>query len=100
MSAAGVTSSVDGVQARIISSGQVLVPPSDTRVSVGVVGATVSLVGAIVALTVPVGADVLPPVSTACTAKVWAPGSSCRTQTPWVDGAGKVPGAWIETVSG
>ena len=64
---AGSTSSVEAVQRSQSSSGHEPLPPSKALSRVGVVGATVSVLAWVVALTVLLGADTLPDGSIART---------------------------------
>ena len=61
-------SSVDPVKPISSSSAQMSVPPSLTRVNVGVVGGVASALGAVVAVTVLVTPDAFPAASRARTA--------------------------------
>src|SRR4051812_1553449 len=86
MPGAGSSVSWDAVQPSQISSGQTDVPPERARVSVGWVGAVMSELGSVVAVTELDSGDMLPPPSTARTVNVCVlPGVRCRTHIFWLE---------------
>src|SRR5262245_50474714 len=97
---AGSTSSLAGDHRSQSSSGHAPLPPSRALTSTGLVGATESGFGAVVAPAVLLAPETLPDGSIARTVNEYAvPGSSWRTVAPWTAGAG-VPGGTVDTTSG